>query len=190
MASADEDDLRVLRSVTPTHHGYIVEINPNGLCFEIGALRPRCHCRKLSLPTNSTADTSNKSPSQGWRRWPGLKLVPLGNRGLASPHAPLFRLNARQESINKPQDFAPEDFAAVYADTNFWLVVRLGHRRGASVRAADEKQDRCLLGGRPVRSLYAASRSHWSAMISNPRLSLSLRHAFAWRLLLHDGDTL
>jgi hypothetical protein len=92
----------------------------------------------------------------------------------------LFRLSSWQESINRPQDFAPEDFAAVYADTNLWLVVRLGHSRGASVRAADEKRDRCLLGGRPVRSLYAASRSHWSAMISNTRRSLSLRHAFAW----------
>src|SRR5262249_24718681 len=50
LASADEDDLSVLRSIAPSHHGYIVEINPNGLCFEIGALHPRCHCRKLSLP--------------------------------------------------------------------------------------------------------------------------------------------
>src|SRR5262249_28087083 len=38
------------RSIAPSHHGYIVEINPNGLCFEIGALHPRCHYRKLSLP--------------------------------------------------------------------------------------------------------------------------------------------
>jgi hypothetical protein len=50
LASADEDDLSVLRSIAPSHHGYIVEINPNGLCFEIGALHPRCHYRKLSLP--------------------------------------------------------------------------------------------------------------------------------------------
>jgi hypothetical protein len=50
LASADEDDLSVLRSIAPGHHGYIVEINPNGLCFEIGALHPRCHCQKLSLP--------------------------------------------------------------------------------------------------------------------------------------------
>jgi hypothetical protein len=35
LASADEDDLSVLRSIAPSHHGYIVEINPNGLCFEI-----------------------------------------------------------------------------------------------------------------------------------------------------------
>ena len=49
-ASADEDDLGVLRSIAPSHHGYIVEIDPNGLCFEIGALHPRCHCRSLSLP--------------------------------------------------------------------------------------------------------------------------------------------
>jgi hypothetical protein len=32
LASADEDDLSVLRSIAPSHHGYIVEINPNGLC--------------------------------------------------------------------------------------------------------------------------------------------------------------
>jgi hypothetical protein len=50
LASADEDDLSVLRSIAPSHHGYIVEINANGLCFEIGALHPRCHCLKLSLP--------------------------------------------------------------------------------------------------------------------------------------------
>jgi hypothetical protein len=50
LASADEDDLSVLRSIAPSHHCYIVEINPNGLCFEIGALHPRCHCRSLSLP--------------------------------------------------------------------------------------------------------------------------------------------
>ena len=50
LASADEDDLSVLRGIAPSHHGYIVEINPNGLCFEIGALHPRCHCRSLSLP--------------------------------------------------------------------------------------------------------------------------------------------
>src|SRR5262249_53264048 len=50
LASTDEDDLSVLRSIAPSHHGYIVEINPKGLCFEIGALHPRCHCRKLSLP--------------------------------------------------------------------------------------------------------------------------------------------
>jgi hypothetical protein len=49
LASADEDDLRVLQSIAPSHHGYIVEINPNGLCFEIGALHPRCHCRSLFL---------------------------------------------------------------------------------------------------------------------------------------------
>ena len=34
-ASADEDDLGVLRSIAPSHHGYIVQIDPNGLCFEI-----------------------------------------------------------------------------------------------------------------------------------------------------------
>ena len=50
LASADEDDLSVLRSIAPSHHGYIVEIDPNGLCFEIGALHPRCHSRKLFLP--------------------------------------------------------------------------------------------------------------------------------------------
>jgi hypothetical protein len=50
LASPDKDDLSVLRGIAPGHHGYIVEINPNGLCFEIGALRPRCHCQKLSLP--------------------------------------------------------------------------------------------------------------------------------------------
>ena len=50
LASADEDDLSVLRSIAPSHHSYIVKIDPNGLCFEIGALHPRCHCRKLSLP--------------------------------------------------------------------------------------------------------------------------------------------
>src|SRR5215475_1359779 len=50
LASADEDDLSVLRSIAPSHHSNIVEINPNGLCFEIGALHPRGHCRKLSLP--------------------------------------------------------------------------------------------------------------------------------------------
>jgi hypothetical protein len=50
LASADEDDLSVLRSIAPSHHGYIVEINPNGLCLEIGALHPRCHCLKLFLP--------------------------------------------------------------------------------------------------------------------------------------------
>src|SRR6516165_7340812 len=49
-ASADEDDLGVLRSIAPSHHGYIVEIDPNGLCFEISAFHPRCHSRKLSLP--------------------------------------------------------------------------------------------------------------------------------------------
>jgi hypothetical protein len=46
-ASADEDDLSVLRSIAPSHHGYVVEIDPNGLCFEISALHPRCHSRKL-----------------------------------------------------------------------------------------------------------------------------------------------
>jgi len=50
LASADEDDLSVLRSIASSDHGCIVEINPNGLCFEIGALHPRCHCRSLSLP--------------------------------------------------------------------------------------------------------------------------------------------
>src|SRR5215510_5364898 len=30
LASADEDDLSVLRSIAPSHHSYIVEINPNG----------------------------------------------------------------------------------------------------------------------------------------------------------------
>src|SRR5262252_8654957 len=49
-ASADEADLGVLRSIAPSHHGYIVEIDPNGLWFEISALHPRCHSRKLSLP--------------------------------------------------------------------------------------------------------------------------------------------
>ena len=50
LASADEDDLSVLRSIASSDHGCIVEINPNGLCLEIGALHPRCHCRSLSLP--------------------------------------------------------------------------------------------------------------------------------------------
>jgi hypothetical protein len=50
LASTDEDDLSVLRSIAPSHHGYIVEINPNGLCLEISALHPRCHRRCLSLP--------------------------------------------------------------------------------------------------------------------------------------------
>ena len=30
LASADEDDLSVLRSIAPSHHRYIVEIDPNG----------------------------------------------------------------------------------------------------------------------------------------------------------------
>src|SRR5215472_10689063 len=50
LASADEDDLGVLWSIAPSHHGYIVEIDPNGLRFEISARHPRCHSRKLSLP--------------------------------------------------------------------------------------------------------------------------------------------
>jgi hypothetical protein len=33
LASAYEDDLSVLRSIAPSHHGYIVQINPNGLCL-------------------------------------------------------------------------------------------------------------------------------------------------------------
>jgi hypothetical protein len=49
LASADEDDLSVLRSIALSHHGYIVEINPNGLCFEIGALHPRCHLPETLL---------------------------------------------------------------------------------------------------------------------------------------------
>ena len=47
LASADEDDLSVLRNIAPSHHGHIVEIDPNGLRFEIGTLHPRCHSRKL-----------------------------------------------------------------------------------------------------------------------------------------------
>jgi hypothetical protein len=31
LAPADENDLGVLRGIAPSHHGYIVEINPNGL---------------------------------------------------------------------------------------------------------------------------------------------------------------
>ena len=54
-ASADEDDLGVLRSIAPSHHGYIVEIDPNGLCFQISALHPRCHSGKLSLPGRNLA---------------------------------------------------------------------------------------------------------------------------------------
>ena len=49
LASADEDDLSVLRSIAPSHHRYIVEIDPNGLCFEIGAFHPRCHSRTSPL---------------------------------------------------------------------------------------------------------------------------------------------
>ena len=37
-----------------------------------------------------------------------------------------------------------------------------------------------VAGDEAVRSLYAASRSYWSAMISNPCRSHPLRHAFAW----------
>jgi hypothetical protein len=40
LPSADEDDLSILWSIAPSHHGYIVEINPNGLCFEISTLHP------------------------------------------------------------------------------------------------------------------------------------------------------
>jgi hypothetical protein len=43
VASADEDDLR---RIAPSHHGYIVEINPNGLC----CTSPMTPFRKLSLP--------------------------------------------------------------------------------------------------------------------------------------------
>src|SRR5262245_29227123 len=50
LASPDKDDLSVLRGIAPGHHGYIVEINPNASCFQIGALRPRCQCQKFSLP--------------------------------------------------------------------------------------------------------------------------------------------
>src|SRR6516162_4847170 len=61
-ASADEDDLGVPRSIAPSHHGYIVEIDPNGLCFEISALHPRCHSRKLSLPGRTLSRRLIRSP--------------------------------------------------------------------------------------------------------------------------------
>src|SRR6516165_2554086 len=81
-ASADEDDLGVLRSIAPGHHGYIVEIDPNGLCFEISALHPRCHSRKLSLP--------GRKPSG---------CIPLGakSRHCAAQHSPnvLIAIRAR-----------------------------------------------------------------------------------------------
>jgi hypothetical protein len=59
LAPADENNLSVLQIIAPCHHSYIVEINPNGLCFEIAALHPRCHSRKLSLPGNDPASLPN-----------------------------------------------------------------------------------------------------------------------------------
>jgi hypothetical protein len=74
LAPADENDLSVPRNIAPSHHGHIVKINPNGLCFDVAALHPRCHSRKLSLrgmillPSQIAADIG---PSRS-RQWSSL----------------------------------------------------------------------------------------------------------------------
>jgi hypothetical protein len=156
LAPADENDLSVLRNIAPSHHGYIVEINPNGLCFEIAALHPRCHSRKLSLPGMILL------PSQiAWVR----------SRREQRDEFPSFQL--RDHSITRSARTSTEDGIVIPNSlATFWFTVsskRVGCMIGSSAGFAPWTTLSTYKGDPPGGVLETFAVAHECSILDNSR---------------------